>query len=239
MLKNFIFLMLAIGVNVANAQYYYDRSKNPDQPVKPVIVEKSGRDFDTYYFFSWDNNTPLSNQNYISQASSLGTKLGFRKRLNSIDRLWAGADLGWAVYKKYVPYSMYQYGTQTISTDLYNYAYNTSITVNIDYFFTPTDKVFTPYAGLGIGLAYDKFVQYFNIYGQKIETFGLQVRPEAGILVGFRKNSSWRIKAAVHFDYATNRGKLVDNSFITPTDNDNYNGFMNLGFQLGVVKMAW
>jgi outer membrane protein W len=235
-MKNIFFsvFVLLVIVSSSNAQYYYDRSKNPDKP----IVEKSGRDFDSFYFFSWDNNNPLSNQNYISQSSSLGTRLGYRKRLNDVDKLWVGADFGWVVYKQYVPYRTYQYGTQSISTETYNYSYNFSLTATLDYFFTPMENLITPYAGLGIGIAYDKFSQYYNIYGVTTNSYGLQVRPEVGVLVGFKKNSSWRIKAAVHYDYASNNGKLVDNNFITPGD-DNYKGFVNMGFQVGIVKMAW
>src|SRR5579859_4840431 len=113
-------VVLWLGVPVVKAQYYYDRSKTPDK----VASSKSGRDFDRYYFLSWDNNTPLSNPDFIKLSSSLGTKLGFRKRLNDEDKLWAGGDFGWAVYKQYVPYQTYPVnGTQALSTDLYNYTY--------------------------------------------------------------------------------------------------------------------
>ena len=229
-----VVIMILFAFN-AKAQYYFDRSKNPDKP----IVEKSGRNFDSFYFLSWDNNTPLSNQNYIGQSTALGTKLGFRKRLNDVDKLWAGADFGWSVYKEHVPYTTYQYGSQSISTDLYNYAYNFSLTANLDYFFAPMDKLFVPYGGVGVGLAYAKFTQYYYIYGENIDSFGVQLRPEIGILIGFKENSSWRIKAAFHYDYASNTGKLVEHNFITPGNNDNYKGFVNMGFQVGIVKMAW
>jgi len=221
------------------AQYYYDRSKNPDRTVTQSQSKSSpGRDFDTYYFFSWDFNTPLSNQNFIRDNSSLGTKFGFRKRLNSVDRLWVGGDISWATYQQHVPFTTYQYGNSAITAEVFNYSYNYSLTCNIDYFLMPMTGIFVPYGGLGIGVAYDKFAQYYNIYGGKVDSFGLQVRPEIGILVGFKQNSPWRIKAAVHYDYASNSGKLVENSFITPS-NDDYHGFMNMGFQIGIVKMAW
>jgi hypothetical protein len=231
----FIFVIL-LGLSVsASAQYYYDRSKNPDK----VPAQKTSRDFDTYYSFSWDNNAPLSNQNFISQTSNLGTKFSLRKRLNNVDHLWVGGDLAWAVYQQHWPYGTYQYGTTTLATELYNYSYNYSLTLNIDYLFTPTDKMVVPFAGLGVGLAYDKFVQYYNVYGpDPINSYGLQVRPEAGVIIGFKENSSWRLKAAFHFDYASNNGKLVANNFITP-GNDDYHGFVNMGLSIGIVKMAW
>jgi len=219
---------------LARAQYYYDRTKNPDKNV----VTKLGRDFDHMYYLSWDNNSPMSNPGYIDEASLLGLKLGFRQRLNNVDGLWVGAEFSWAVYKQHVPYSTYTYGTQTISAEVYNYSYNNSLTANIDYFFFPMEKKIVPYAGLGVGVAFDKFSQYYNIYGGSVSSWGVQVRPEVGVLIGLKENSSWRLKAAFHFDYASNSANLVNNNFITPAI-DNYSGFINTGFQIGIVKMAW
>jgi hypothetical protein len=220
-------IMCASFISV-KAQYYYDRSKNPDKNVEKISTTKGGRDFDRFYFLSWDNNSPLSNKDFINQSSSLGIKLGFRKRINEEGKLWVGGDLGWATYKQYIPSNAYTYGTQSVTTDLYNYVYSYNLSVNIDYFFLPMEKIIVPYGGLGIGVAYDKFAQYYNIYGSSNTSWGFLAKPEAGVLIGFKENSPWRIKAAVHYDYSTN----------TSTD-FNYKNFMSMGFQVGVVKMAW
>ena len=112
-------LFIVVLFTSVRGQYYYDRSKNPDQKVD----QKPGRDFDKFFFFSWDMNKPMSNTDFISQSSSLGTKLGFRKRLNDVDKLWVGAELGWAVYKQYYPYQTLQLSnSKSLSTDWYNYA---------------------------------------------------------------------------------------------------------------------
>lgn len=229
-MKSSLLLIVVVGVSFVSgkAQYYYDRSKNPDKNTGKVSASKTGRDFDHLLFLSWDNNTPLSNKDFITQASSLGTKLGYRKRINEEDRLWVGGDFGWAVYKQYIPTQTYTSGTQSVTTDLYNYSYNYSLTLNVDYFFLPMEKLFVPYAGVGIGAAYYKFAQYFNVYSAEASTWGFLARPEAGILIGFKENSAWRIKAAYHYDYASN----------TSTD-FGYKNFMNMGFQVGIVKMAW
>lgn len=220
--------IVCLSLGSVSAQYYYDRSKNPDKNTGKISSSKSGRDFDRFYFLSWDNNSPLSNKDFISQSSSLGTKLGFRKRLNEEDKFWVGGELGWAVYKEYFPYTTYTNGVQSISTDLYNYAYTYSLSVNLDYFFLPMEKIVNPYAGLGIGAAYDKFAQYYNVYGSSATSWGFLVRPEAGVLIGFKENSSWRVKAAFHYDYSTN------------TNSDfGYKNFNSMGFQVGLVKMAW
>src|SRR6185369_6227783 len=136
MKKLFFIVAASIACTVSlHAQYYYDRSKNPDKNTGKISNIKSGRDFDRFYFLSWDNNAPLSNKNFISQPSTLGTKLGFRKRINEEDKLWVGGDFGWSVYKQYVPPNTYLDGTQSITTDLYNYAYRYTLSVNLDYFF--------------------------------------------------------------------------------------------------------
>jgi hypothetical protein len=229
-MNRIVLLMVVVGISFisVNAQYYYDRSKNPDKNVDKVSSSKTGRDFDHFYFASWDYNMPLSNKDFIDQSSTLGLKLGLRKRINEDGKLWVGGDFGWAVYKKYIPTNTYTVGTQSTTTDLYNYAYNYSLSANIDYFFLPMEKIIVPYAGLGVGVAYDKFAQYYNIYGSSASSWGFLVRPEAGVLIGFKENSPWRIKAAYHYDYSTNTSSNYD-----------YKNFMSMGFQVGLVKMAW
>jgi hypothetical protein len=229
-MKNIFSLMAIVCVSFISvkAQYYYDKSKNHDKNAGKVSSPKSGRNFDRFYFLSWDNNSPLSNKDFISQSSSLGTKFGIRKRINEEDKLWVGGEFSWAVYKQYIPTNTYTSGAQSTTTDLYNYAYNYSLSVNLDYFFLPMEKIVNPYCGLGIGLAYDKFAQYYNVYGYNSTSWGFLVRPEAGVLIGFKENSPWRIKAAFHYDYSTN------------TSSDfNYKNFMSMGFQVGLVKMDW
>src|SRR5258707_6306915 len=195
MKKTFVALMaILLFLAQAKAQYYYDRSKNPDKRV----MEKTGRDFDTFYFLSWDNNQPSSNTSFVSAASSLGSKLGFRKRLNDVDRLWAGADFGWAVYKEYFPYTTYTTGTRSLSTDLYDYVYSYNLGATLDYFIFPMERLVTPYGGLAIGAAYNKYTQYYNVYGSSRGSWGPLLRPDVEVLIRLKENASWRIKAAIH-----------------------------------------
>ncbi len=238
MKKLFLIAFFSIGFGASiRAQYYYDRSKNPDkipaQPNKPqnqpIKTPRNYGEYSKFFFASWDGNKPMSNTSFIDKFSGLGTRIGFRKRLNSEDKFWVGGDFSWAVYNQYVPYQTYTSGTQSVSTDMYNYSYNYGVTVNIDYFFFPMDKLFVPYLGFGVGVAYDKFNQFYNIYGNSPKaSWGLLVRPEAGFLVGFKKNSGWRIKAAAHFDYASNTNSTYG-----------YKNFINTGVQIGVVRMLW
>ncbi len=241
MKKLFLIVVVSIAfVGSLEAQYYYDRSKNPDripdQTKKQARAQSSSyTDYSKFFFASWDGNMPMSNASFINQSSSMGFKLGFRKRINDEDKLWVGGDLGEAVYKQYVPYQVYNFGTQSVATDLYHYAYNYSGTINMDYFIFPMDKLFVPYAGLGIGASYIKFSEYYNINSSSASSWGLLVRPEVGFLVGFKQNSPWRLKAAFHFDYASNSYNFYNNSSFLATSK--YNNFINAGFQIGIMKL--
>jgi hypothetical protein len=177
----------------------------------------------------------MSNTNYVSQFSTTGFKLGFRKRLTDEDKLWVGGDFGESVYNQYVPYQAYNFGTGAIATDLYHYAYNYNLTVNIDYFFFPMEKLFVPYVGLGIGASYIKFAEYYNIYSTTADSWGFLARPEVGFLVGYKQNSPWRLKAAAHFDYSSNTYNFYNNTNFIATSS--YQSFINAGFQIGIVKM--
>ena len=243
MKKIFLFTMVSIALaGSLKAQYYYDRSKNPDkapvQATKKALAQSSNyADYSKFFYASWDANMPMSNASFINQTSSLGFKLGFRKKINDEDRFWVGGDLGEAIYKQYTPYQVYNFGTQSVATDLYHYAYSYSGTVNIDYFFFPMDKRVAPYVGLGIGASYIKFSEYYNISSSSATTWGLLVRPEAGFLIGFTPTSPWRLKAAVHFDYASNSYNFyTSNSFLASSK---YSNFISTGFQIGILKMIW
>jgi len=234
MKKLFSIVVFSIAfVGSVKAQYYYDRSKNPDKiPNQPKQTRSrssssSSSNYSKFIFAAWDGNKPMSNSSFIDQSSSLGARFGFRKRLNDEDKFWVGGDLSWSVYNQYFPYQTYTTGTQSVSTDLYDYAYNYGLTVNIDYFFLPMEKLVVPYAGFGIGIAYDKFNQYYNIYGDTpSDSWGLLVRPEVGVLIGYKQNSRWRLKAAVHYDYSSNTNSTYG-----------YKGFTNAGLQIGILKM--
>ncbi len=228
----FSIILVLVVIQLSYAQYYYDRSKNPD---KAQTDKKVGRDFDHYFSLSWDITRPTSNTSFIDQQSSIGTKLGFRKRINDVDRLWVGGDLSWSVFKQYVPYNTYYSSGSATSTDFYNYSYCYALSANLDYLFLPTEKVIVPYGALGLGLIYNKVVQYYNVYGSENDKLGVMIRPEVGVLIGFGENASWRMKVAAHLDFATT--SISDFRYnIYQVGLQNFTGY---GFQIGLVKMAW
>lgn len=230
---------LTLSVMLA-PRHCYGQEKNP----LIVMGGQKDRSFNTLYFSSWDFNVPLSHKDFVNGTSFLGARLGQRKKLNKLNRLWVGWEMSWAVYQQHYPFTSYQLGQyQAITAKISNYSYNYSITGNVDYFFAPMKKKVVPYLGLGVGLAYDKFAQYYSVFYCSWKSYGLFVKPEVGILVGFKENALWRIKAALHYDHASNYGISSDQySFIpsnTANPNGEYRGIVNIGLQVGVVRMVW
>lgn len=233
MRKSFFVGLLMLTCSAGFAQYYYDRSKLKD---KSFQNEAWTNDFTKYISFSWDFNRPLSNTQFINAPSSTGIRLSYRKRLNDIDNLWAGFDFGVVSYSQYFPYQTYSSSTSATSSDFYNYATAYSLTCSVDYFFLPAEKKIAPFAGLSFGAAAANFTQYYNVNKASDSGWGLQLRSELGVLASFKTNAAWKIKAAVHYDYASNASAFAKNNFLL-VRGSGYKNFINAGFQVGIVKM--
>lgn len=231
MRKLFFVSLLMITSVSSYAQYYYDRSK-----VKAKSVQDETKDFTKYISLGWDFNTPLSNTQFINSTSSAGVRLSYRKRLNDVDNLWAGFEFGAASYSQYYSYQTYFSSSSATSSDFYNYVNTYSLAFSIDYFFLPLEKKIAPYLGLSLGAASTNFTQYYNVNKVNDNAWGVQVKPELGVLASPKTNGAWKIKAAVHYDYASNTTDFVKNDFLLLRGSD-YKNFMNVGLQIGIVKM--
>jgi hypothetical protein len=204
--------------------------------MKAKSFQEETTDFTKYFSLSWDFNVPLSNTQFINSASSAGVRLSYRKKLNDIDNLWAGFELGAASYSQYYSYQTYFSPTSATSSDFYNYANTYSLTCSIDYFFLPTEKKVAPYLGFSIGAVSTNFTQYYNVNKASDNAWGVQLKPEMGVLASLKNNAAWKIKAAVHYDYASNTSTLAKNNFLLLRGSE-YKSFMSVGFQVGIVKM--
>ena len=189
-----------------------------------------------YLSLSWDINTPLSNRQFLGNASATGIKLSYRKRLSDFDNIWGGIDLGLVGYSQHFPYQTYYSSSAATSADFYNYATNFSVTCSIDYLLVPTEKKLIPFVGLALGGASTNFTQYYNVNTATDHAWGLLVRPEAGVIAGFKANSAWRLKAGLHYDFASNTSTFAKNNFLLLRGSE-YKNFINAGVELGLVKM--
>ena len=176
--------------------------------------------YDNYLSFSWDYNLPLTNKNFISNGSSLGFQIGFRKKF---DRFYVGADINNATYSEHTARQTLYADNSATTTDTYNYIYSYGFTLNGDYIFRPFKK-FMPFVGLGIGANSFSYKTYYNIYTSGDSGLGALFRPQAGFLMKLGQDSKIAITGVVHYDYSTVESTIF-----------NYSGFSAIGFRLGVA----
>ena len=180
-----------------------------------------GQEFKKYYAVVTDVNKPLSNTEFLKKTSTRGAKFIYREFIN--EKLAMGGEVGFVTYNDYIPPTVYTSGNTSIYTDLYSYVYHYSATLSGEYYFI-TNQWIMPYAGLGIGVAYNRLTAYYNIFQDEEKKWGALFRPNVGTLMRFGNKARWGATFGVHFDYST----------IKSTDFD-YKNFTNLGFQAGLM----
>ncbi|HTE33121.1 MAG TPA: hypothetical protein VK666_22210 [Chryseolinea sp.] len=184
---------------------------------------------ESYAYFSWDINQPLSNTNWINSSSTRGAKFGFRKFIGEERRISAGLDFNWNYFREYKPTETFQSGTGATTTDYFNDIGQIALTANGQYYFPLGNKEhFFPYVGVGLGANRNNYTMSYNIYKDQETAWGFLARPEAGILVRVSSRRRLGLLAAVHYDYSTNKSVQYG-----------YNGFSTIGFQVGAVLIQW
>jgi hypothetical protein len=184
----------------------------------------SAQYYSKYFAVALDFNKPIVNKEFINNISQKSFKLVYREFIS--DRFTVGGELGMATYSDYIPPFVYVQDNTSIYTDIYSYVYNYTMALSGEYFFTE-DKIVMPYAGFGIGAAYNQFTMYYNVFKQQDNRWGAMVRPHAGAIFKFGKRSNLGIMTDVHLDYSTTKSE----------DTDYNNGFANVGFQVGLVYL--
>ena len=184
---------------------------------------------ESYFYFNWDVNKPLSNKEWLDNTSTRGAKLGFRKFVGQDRQIAVGADLNWSFFQEYKPTETFQKPGGAITTDYFNDLFVAAITAQGQYHFSVGDSehIF-PYVGIGLGASRNEYTVSYNVYKDMETSWGFIARPEAGILLRpgmFRKLG---ITAAVHYDYSTARSSAY-----------NYSNFTTVGFQLGLMLMKF
>jgi hypothetical protein len=183
-----------------------------------------GQYYSKYFAIAADFNKPIVNKEFINKISQRSIKLVYREFIT--DRFTVGGELGMATYNDYIAPYVYVNDNTSIYTDIYSYVYNYTIAISGEYFFT-TEKIVMPYAGFGLGAAYNQFTMYYNVFQQQDNRWGAMARPHAGAIIRFGKKSNWGVMTDVHLDYATTKSE----------DTDYDNGFANIGLQVGLVYL--
>jgi len=172
------------------------------------------------FHVSWTTLVPTYTD-YVSKTSTRGFNVGFTKFIT--ERFGAGLSGSYSVLDDYVPRQTYEFPGGAITTDIFNYMYYYSLTANGQYYFKTTG-LFIPYASLSAGVAFTEYTIYYNAYSDSDSKTSFTIRPELGALYRFQKYSSLGLKAAIGYDYATNKSDYFD-----------LKNFSALNFQLGVV----
>jgi hypothetical protein len=184
---------------------------------------------ENYFYFNWNGNIPLSSKEFIDNTSARGAKVGYRMFFGRNRRLSAGLDINWAQYDQYKPTETFENESGAITTDYFNYIYSYGLAASSQYYFPLGEKErFFPYVGLGLGVNYNDYRVYYNIYTDTDEAVGFLARPEAGILVRLGSRRKLGVMAAVHYDFSTNKSDALE-----------YSNFSTVGFQLGIMLLQW
>lgn len=188
-----------------------------------VSLTAKAQEYDNAFHVGWNTFVPFSDKDFTGSTSSAGLRLGYTKFIN--ERFAFGLEGGYSTLDDYVPPSTYEYPGGAITTDIYNYLYYFTIMANGQYYFTQ-GKRFMPYTSLGMGVALSEYKIFYNVYQESDHNTGFVIRPEIGTLFRIKEYSSFGLKAALGFDYATNKSDYFDTKNLA-----------GLNFQLGVVLM--
>ena len=169
----------------------------------------------------WNTLKPLSDKEFTSKTSSAGMRIGYTKFTN--DRFGFGIEAGFNTLDDYVPRQTYEYPGGAITTDIYNYLHYYTLMGNAQYYFVQ-HKNFIPYASLAMGVAFNDYRIYYNVYSEADTKTSFAVRPEVGSLFRVKESANWGLKTALSYDFATNKSKDLEV--------DNFSG---ISFQIGLV----
>jgi hypothetical protein len=174
-----------------------------------------------YFYVNWNTYVPFTNKDFVGKNSSAGASLGYSVFVGN--RWTVGIEIGNHTLKDYIPRKTYSLPGGNITTDIYNYHYYTTVAAKGQFLFK-TEGKFLPFAGVGTGVVFNEYTQYYNVYTDAETETGFLVRPEAGIIFRPKDYAGWGIKASVVGDFA-----FVD-SPVFELDN-----FYAIGFQLGFL----
>ena len=184
-----------------------------------------GQYFDKFYGVGMSFSAPLSNRDYINDASLKSGRFFYRELLN--ERVSAGLDVTYTQYDDYIPAQTYTSGSQTVFTDFYPYTTQIGVSLAGEYLFRPEGRLI-PYAGLAVGADYARLKLYYNIYSNTETKWSPLVRPYGGAILRLGTKTSWGFFACAVYQH----------SFLKAPDYG-YSGLSSVGLQAGLVYLNW
>ena len=183
-----------------------------------------GQEYNTAFHIGWNTLVPFSDKDFTGSTSTAGIRVGYSKFVG--DRFGFGFEGGYSTMDDYVAPTTYEYPGGAITTDIYNYLYYFTLMANGHYYLSQ-GKRFISYASLGMGVSFSEYKIFYNVYQENDQNTGFVIRPEIGTLFKVKENSGFGLKAALGFDYATNRSDYFETK-----------NFSGLNFQLGFVLLS-
>jgi len=82
-----------------------------------LILPQAKGQVNNYIYLDWNINVPVSNTDWISEASTAGGKVGYRFfPFNNSDRISLGVDFSWTTISEYAPWQTFYSADGAIST---------------------------------------------------------------------------------------------------------------------------
>lgn len=190
-----------------------------------VSVPASAQYFDRLFFIGWNANTPLANQDFVGSPTARGLRVGYRELIR--EQVTIGFDLTMATYDQYIPRQTYYSPGSAFTTDFTHFVNTYGATLSGEYLFFQERRLM-PYAGIGVGVAYNNYQVFYNVFGTADDAFGFLARPRVGTWYRFSERSSWGLNVSIHLEYSTAKSEEMG-----------YNYFLNPGFEIGLVNLGW
>lgn len=183
------------------------------------------QEYNTAFHLGWNTIVPLSDKDFTGSTSTAGVRLGYTKFVNEL--FGFGFEAGYSTLDDYVPPTTYEHPGGAITTDIYNYMYYFTLMANGQIYLSH-GKHFINYTSLGMGVALSEYKIFYNVYTDGDRNTAFVVRPEIGTIFRVKEDGGFGLKAALGFDYSTNKSELFETK-----------NFAGLNFQLGIVLLNY
>ncbi|MCX6267778.1 MAG: outer membrane beta-barrel protein [Bacteroidetes bacterium] len=164
----------------------------------------------SYYTFAWNTTFTMGDFNkWVSGTSPAGFDFGGRYFINN--GLAVGFNLSWQRVSQIYTDETFTIPDKGIAINAENYRFTWMVPFQavVDYHFM-SDKMISPYIGLGIGgdyMEHHLLIQEYDIYKTR---WDFSLTPEVGALVKFGNYSQWGALVAFNYKWTTNKIELYE-----------------------------
>ena len=179
-------------------------AQSQDKPASLGFTPKS------YYTFSWNTTFTMGDFNkWVGNASPAGFDMGGRYFVKN--GLSVGWNISWQRVSQIYDNETYTIPDKGIAINAENYRFTWMVPFQgvVAYHFM-TDKMVSPYVGMGIGgdyMEHHLMIQEYDIYKTR---WDFSLTPEVGALVKFGNFNQWGALVAFNYKWTTNKIELYE-----------------------------